>query len=449
MPQQKVQIRGMHCRSCEVLLEEDLGKLSGVTQVRANFRLGEAVIEYALVPPNQDAVRSVIEQAGYQIGRAATREPWFSRDTAVYGKLLFGVVGLGVLFLLLELTGWLSSLSVGQVDVSKLPLVLLVGLTAGISTCAALIGGLVLGISARYQTEHPELSARAKLIPHIWFHAGRIGGFFVFGALLGFMGEWLSQSIVFTALLTLLAGSVMLLLGLQLSQAFPRLMQWSVSLPKAVARFFGSTRGAHVYSHRGALVGGALTFFLPCGFTQAVQLAVIALANPLWGGVVMAVFALGTMPGLLAIGGAVTWLGTRARSFFFPVVAVLLIVFGLWNLRNSLQLFGIDTTLPDTPTAETGNLAPVEDGVQIIRLVQDARGYHPSTLPTLRVGVPARLIVDSQESYTCASSFVIPEFGIRRQLMPGENIIEFTPTESGQLSFSCSMGMFRGNLEVQ
>lgn len=451
MPQQKIEIDGMHCRSCELLLEEDLGKLPGVTKVRANFRRGEAVVEYAATAPTAESVRSVIEEAGYTIGHGVQHrnQPWFSKDVAVYGRLLFGMVGLGFVFLLLDFTGWSSYFTIGKIDVSELPLVFLVGLTAGVSTCAALVGGLVLGVAARYQMAYPGLSTRAKLIPHLWFHVGRVGGFFVLGTLLGYMGEWLSQSIVFTALLTLVAGGVMFVLGLQLSQVFPKLTTGGISLPKFVARFLGSAKAETQYTHRGALLGGALTFFLPCGFTQAVQLAVVALAQPLWGGVIMAVFALGTLPGLLALGGMVTWLGTKARTFFYPAVAIVLLAFGLWNLRNGLQLFGINTTLPSVPSSESTSLAPLEQGVQVIRLTQDASGYHPSELPILRVGVPARLIVDSQESYTCASSFVIPGLGIRRQLMPGINVIEFTPTKSGQLPFSCSMGMFRGNLEVQ
>lgn len=261
MPQQKIHIQGMHCRSCEVLLEEDLGKISGVTKVRANFQRGEAVVEYKTEPPAESEIRSVIERAGYRLGGAATSEPWFSRETAVYGKLLFGIAGFGLLFLLFKLTGWSSLFSLGKVNASELPLVFLVGLTAGVSTCAALVGGLVLGVSARYQALHPELSLWRKFIPHLWFHAGRIGGFFVLGALLGLVGEWLSQSIVFTALLTLLAGGVMLVLGMQLSQVSPRISQWSITLPKFLSRWLGSTRSSEHYTHRGALFGGALTFF--------------------------------------------------------------------------------------------------------------------------------------------------------------------------------------------
>jgi plastocyanin domain-containing protein len=82
-------------------------------------------------------------------------------------------------------------------------------------------------------------------------------------------------------------------------------------------------------------------------------------------------------------------------------------------------------------------------------MTQDADGYHPSPLPTLTAGRPVRLIIDSKDSYSCASSFVIPGLGIERRLRPGENVIEFTPARTGAIPFSCSMGMYRGTLEVR
>lgn len=451
MPQQSVKIQGMHCRSCELLLEDDLGQLPGVTRVTANFKKGEAIIVSDGTGPDTSTIEQVVMKAGYRLGVNPSSLSWFAQDMSAYGRLLFALGGVLLVFLLARGTDWFTASSIGNINVKELPLVFLVGLTAGVSTCAALVGGLVLALSARYSALHPELSHRQKLIPHFWFHVGRVGGFFVLGSLLGFLGEWLSGSIVFTAMLTLLAGGVMLVFGLQLSELFPRLSGWTLTLPKSLSRLLGT--GQHMietYSHRGAVVGGVLTFFLPCGFTQAVQLAVIALGTPLFGGIIMAVFALGTIPGLLTLGGLATFLSGRARLWLNPVIAIVLIAFGVWNLSNGLQLFGVSVPTTVTPkVVEEVNVAPIENGVQVIRMIQDETGYHPTPLPTLQAGIPARLIIDSQNSYTCAASLVIPAFGIKEQLEPGENIIEFTPTESGRLPFSCSMGMFRGALEVQ
>ena len=38
---------------------------------------------------------------------------------------------------------------------SSLPIVFLIGVTAGVSTCMAMVGGLVLGASARFSAQNP------------------------------------------------------------------------------------------------------------------------------------------------------------------------------------------------------------------------------------------------------------------------------------------------------
>jgi len=42
----------------------------------------------------------------------------------------------------------------------------------------------------------------------------------------------------------------------------------------------------------------------------------------------------------------------------------------------------------------------------------------------------------------------MPQYNIRQNLKAGENTIEFTPTETGRINFSCSMGMYTGSFNV-
>ncbi len=455
MPQKKIFIQGMHCRSCEILLEEELSTVPQVTRVAVNHRNGTAVVVYDQSAPSDTLLTQKIKQAGYTVTESHTAPSFFSRDIETYVTLLFALGGVFLAYLVAQYFGWFNiSLGGGSLDASRLGWVLLIGLTAGISTCAALIGGLVLGVAARYNALHPELTLTQKFTPHLWFNTGRVIGFGFFGALLGMLGSFLQTSLGFSASLVFFAGLVMLFLGLQLSGIFPRLQQ--IALPKGLSRFFGiQKRKDKEYSHTGSFILGALTFFLPCGFTQAVQLSVIALGSGVLGALAMATFALGTVPGLLLLAGIGTVARGGAKQAFFAVIALLLIAFGLFNMSNGLQLFGI--TLPTlgggqssgAALAEPTKGAPLEQGVQIIRITQDATGYQPKNLPKLQAGVPVRLIIDSQDSYTCASSFVIPQLGVQKRLKLGENIIEFTPTESGSIPFSCSMGMYRGVLQVK
>ncbi len=453
MNKKNLYIAGMHCRSCEVLLEEEIGRVPGVSRVHVSHKHGTATVSYDGKAPDDDMLLNAVRAAGYNLSDGKTHSPIFSRDIETYVHILFALGAAFVLYMLANRLGLLNiSLGTGNLDVSRIGLVFLVGLTAGISTCAALVGGLVLGVSARYSVLHPELSLRRKFIPHLWFNAGRVIGFGIFGALLGVLGNFFQTSIGFTALLTLVVGLVMVFLGLQLSQVFPRLRAISFTLPKGLGRILGIQKHTNAeYSHRGAFILGTLTFFLPCGFTQAVQLSVIALGSPVPGAIAMSVFALGTMPGLLALGGLGSAVKGTARNLFFALISVVLVIFGFWNVTGGLQLFGVNTLVfkenADTLRTERSDVG--KTGVRVIRMTQDATGYHPSTFPTLEAGVPVRLIVDSTESYTCATSFVIPQFGIRKQLKPGENIIEFTPKKSGSIPFSCSMGMYRGVFRVE
>ncbi len=54
----------------------------------------------------------------------------------------------------------------------------------------------------------------------------------------------------------------------------------------------------------------------------------------------------------------------------------------------------------------------------------------------------------SENAFSCAASIVSPKLGIRTNLSAGENIIEFTPTEVGNVRFTCSMGMYSGSFNV-
>ena len=66
MPQQTILIGGMHCSSCEIVLEEAIGGVHGVTTVKVDSSKGNAVIEYGDDVPSRDEIIRVITEAGYQ-----------------------------------------------------------------------------------------------------------------------------------------------------------------------------------------------------------------------------------------------------------------------------------------------------------------------------------------------------------------------------------------------
>lgn len=375
--------------------------------------------------------------------RGPGRRPWFSRDLDTYEDLGWALLGLIIVGLLAVATG-LASWHLDYESVS-LPLVLVIGLVAGVSTCAAVTGGLVIGLAARFADAHPEATPWRRFRPHLVFNAGRLAGYALFGALLGAFGGVFRLSTVTAALLAAAIGLVMLVLGLKLTRLSPRLDGAMVSLPAALARRLGVTRPVAGYRDATAALSGALTFFLPCGFTQAMQLYAIGTGSAARGAAVMAVFALGTAPSLLGLAGLVAAVRGLAARRFFAAVGLLLLVIGGYGAWHGVDTVRLALQPRVAPVDLSGAL--MEREVQVIRMEQRGDGYFPSEFAVKR-GRPVRWIITSRNEFTCASSIVIPQLGITRDLRRGENVIEFTPTDDVDLSFACSMGMFKGHIQV-
>lgn len=454
-------IKGMHCRSCEMLIEREIKNIPGVTSVYVNHKSGTAAVasEGEL---DERQVQAALQKHGYSLG---TEElPWFSRHAEDYAELGMAFLMAMGLFFLAKSFG-LINLSTHGSNYNNLLAVLAIGLTAGISTCMALVGGLVLGASARYVEKHPMATGMQKFIPHIYFNIGRIASYFVLGGIIGWLGSIFQLSLSTLGVLTIAVGFVMLVLGGQLIDIFPRLKKISLTLPKGISEALGiHQKTEQEYSDKNSMVAGAMTFFLPCGFTQAMQLFAMNTGSPLQGALTLGVFAIGTAPGLLGVGGLSSLVKGQGAKMFFKTAGVVVIMLSIFNIQNGFNLAGGWPNIPkivavlaaqpgDTwDTIVTKGVAKATDGKtvggqQIIEMTQDSRGYSPSSF-TLQKGVPVKWVINSTEPNGCASSLVSQQLGVRTTLKRGENVIEFIPKEVGKIRFMCSMGMFTGTFNV-
>lgn len=440
-------IKGMHCRSCEILLEDKLAEVGNVRRCKLDYRKGLAEIYY-IDSPRPDDLAAAVEAAGYQVGRSE-KTAILTRNSKDYKELGIALVFFIAFYLIVKALGFSDIKLNSSINPSSLWVALLIGLVAGVSTCMALVGGLVLGLATRHAKKHPQADAIQKFRPHLFFNLGRVAGFAVFGGALGALGSIFHLSNGITAFLTLFVGAVMIIIGLQLIELSPRLSRWRLTLPKSLAGLLGINQRKE-YSHGHSVVFGALTFFLPCGFTQAMQLYAISTGSFISGAMVMGAFALGTAPGLLSIGGITAAVKGRTAKYFFKFAGVVLIFFALLNLSGGYNLTGwrLDSkpTYADSGLKKDSNVT-IADGKQTVKMTESYRGYYPQQF-TIKKGLPVRWEINAQDPYSCASSLVAPKIGIRAHLKPGKNIIEFTPKETGLIPFSCSMGMYTGEFNV-
>lgn len=441
-------IQGMHCRSCEILLEDGIKEIRGVRVVNVNHTKGIAEISYT-GHLNLNQVQSVVEESGYVLGEgkkapliSTRKEDW--NQLSATALLLVGLYFIGRWLGIFDLVTAVSS------NYSSLPVVFLVGLTAGVSTCMALVGGLVLGNAAKFAKQRPFASAQEKFTPHVMFNLGRVTTFFIMGGIIGGLGSVLQISMSLVGFLTILVGLSMLFLGLQLVEVFPRLNGMQFALPKGISKALGFDQAKQAeYSNKNAAILGGLTFFLPCGFTQAMQLYAMSTGSLLAGAVTMGVFALGTAPGLLGIGGLTSAVKGQSAKYFFKFAGLVVIVLSIFNISNGLNLTGWKASASSMLTvSEPKAILGQTTEVQTVRATYVNGVMQPSEI-VVTAGQPTKLEIDVQDNGRgCMSGVAIP--GLTKQtarLIKGKPIsFEFTATKKGSFPLVCtSMGMYHGS----
>lgn len=446
-------VKGMHCSSCEVLIEKTLLDQKGIKSVEASVSQGKVRIEYEGERPTLKNLNKIFAKENYVFFDKPSEEKskWDKKEfLETFGIALLLIIG----FLGLNKLG-LSSLT-NVSSSSSLPTFFIFGLLAGISTCAALVGGIILSMSKQWLEIYSDKnSLLQKLQPNLLFNTGRIISYTFFGALLGILGNKLQPSLAFTSVLVIVVSIIMIFSALQmLGLKFFRKFQFTA--PKSVTRYIAKEsnfKGRYL-----PFLMGALTFFLPCGFTITAQGLALLSGNPLQGSLIMLFFALGTLPALLVIGLSSLrfYENHRLSSRFLKIAGFLVLFFAFFNINNRLNVLGFsslseifakrDTTVNNN---SDNGFAPIIDGKQVLKMEASSSGYKPNYFK-VKKGIPVRWEIKDTGTSGCTNAIISRSlFNEKISLTPGQTSIkEFTPQKAGKYKFSCWMGMVSGTIEV-
>ncbi|MEN9912832.1 MAG: hypothetical protein RLY66_240 [Candidatus Parcubacteria bacterium] len=324
-------VHGMHCNACTLMIESELGDLANVSSVSADLSKNSVEVtgDFGDKTPEQIAAELTLslKPRGYTLSleKQEVTKKWSDFKIAIPVAL-----GFVVLFIVLQKIGLINLVDAGSVTYGT---AFTIGIIASLSTCMAVVGGLLLSMSATFAKEGD------RTRPQIMFHLARIVAFFIFGGVIGALGSAFTLSSTATFVLSLIIGLVMLILGINLLEVFPWAKKLQPAMPKFIARHaHGVSRFNHTLTP--ALVGVA-TFFLPCGFTQSMQLYTLTTGSFMSGGLTMLAFALGTLPVLALVSFSSFSVQKSSRAgIFFKSAGLIVILFALFNLINSLTAIG-------------------------------------------------------------------------------------------------------------
>lgn len=327
-------------------------------------------------------------------------------------------------------------------------LIFLTGLTVGGLTCLAVQGGLLASIIAAREEEDLTVGNKRKhtIFATLAFLTTKIIAYTFLGLLLGAFGGALDISSQVQVAMQFIAGLYMIAIALDLLKVHPIFRYAVIQPPRFLTRMVRNQSKSKDLFAPGFL--GFLTIFIPCGTTLAMETLAISSGNALSGALIMFVFILGTTPLFLGLGFVTTILGDNFQGKFLKLAAFLVLFLGLTSANSALAAGGmpfveIDFNPPNA--SNLGNNFPVSQNVQIN---VTSKGYSPNII-RVKKGEPVNLTLKTTDAFSCASAFRIPSLGIARNLTPNDTeLITFTPTQTGQIPFSCSMGMYRGVIEV-
>ncbi len=222
--------------------------------------------------------------------------------------------------------------------------------------CAGMCGGLMFFALGSDQNAIPNARIRLQSA----YHGGRFLTYTLLGIVAGFVGQAIDFGGGFVGVqraAMLFAGVMMVGFGMIALARIQGIKIKHIGVPEIlrtlIERAQRSAFGLTPFKR--ALTIGLLTAFLPCGWLYAFAFLAAGTASPVWGGLTMAVFWMGTLPVMVSLGAGIQLLTGRLNTKLPVITAVAVIVVGVMTATGG---FGVSEM-----TRETLGIADSPDAV--------------------------------------------------------------------------------------
>lgn len=443
-----LKIDGMTCVSCQNRIERELKNTTGIVSVKVNYSKGIAIVTFDANIIHLAGIEKVIEKLDYKVIKPAQ----LSNNTVNKSNNLQIV---GVVFIILALYMIINRFG-GFDFFNSFPeakegmgygVLFVIGLLTSIH-CVAMCGGINLSQCVPHQSTNLEKGSKiSNLRPSILYNSGRVISYTIIGGIVGAIGSVVSFSGAGKGIVAIIAGVFMVIMGINMLNLFPSLRKFNPRMPKIFASKINEQK-----QNKRPLYVGLLNGLMPCGPLQAMQLYALSTGDPGKGALSMLLFSLGTVPLMFGLGALSSILTKKFTKRMMTVSAALVVILGVFMFNNGMALSGYalpltSNNLSNSNGSVNGATAQIVDGVQLVTTQLSSRGYEPITV---QAGIPVEWNIQAEagDINGCNNRVIVPEYNIEKKLEPGDNIIKFTPTESGTVPFSCWMGMIRSEIYV-
>lgn len=393
----------MHCKACEILARHTCDDIQWIQCDSVSHKRGLLEVDIADARSEKELIMAM-EKHWYMYSENPPRPSWWWHVLSAHDIVtLFAIIAVIMTWWFVVDFLWRQKSLMSIVWGTGYMTAMVTWLVASVSTCLAVTWWIVVWFSNYIDDEKTTVKhVGVQLLFQLW----RIGWFFVFWSLLWLLGDVIRVSISITIVLSMVVALLMIYMWWHMLRLLPPLSYWWVSLP------WSRSKKLHTHDHPWvAPLVWALTFFIPCGFTQWMQLIALWSGNWIIGWATMALFALWTAPVLCMLGLWSTWIKDRSRWLATQIIWVIVVVFGLSTIATTRNLIGRwswniswnESEQSFVADGESVSLTVVHDGWQI----EDRNISLPANTPYELVITP------KANGIGCMSSMVIPKAWFR------------------------------------
>ena len=452
-----LQIGGMTCTSCELRIENKLKKTEGIIDVKAIYSSSNVYVTYDANLISLEMICNVIEKLDYEVKnmplsqavvqsgvhRDKTQEDKPQKDKSSDKMPINQLLGILIIifagYMIIKNTVGFNFIP--QVNQNMgYGILFVVGLITSLH-CIAMCGGINLSQCVSYKQDEGDTSRLSKLKPSLMYNMGRVISYTILGGIVGQLGSVVSFSGTAKGIVSIVSGVFMVIMGLNMLNIFPWLRKFNPRMPKIFGNKVHNNNGKH-----GPFYVGLLNGLMPCGPLQAMQIYALGTGSAFAGAASMFLFSLGTLPLMFGFGAISSFLSGKFTHKMMKVSAVLVMVLGIVMLNRGLSLAGINVAAYAS-SGGAGNVAKLEGNVQVVTTNMKSGSYTPIVV---QKGIPVKwtIKVDEGDLNGCNNPVTIPKYDQQYKLVPGDNLIEFTPEEEGNITYTCWMGMISSNIKV-
>ena len=416
-----IKIDGIHCVNCENTIKYAL--LSDKKIKRVSFDGFIAIVTCENNTKENDLIK-VINDLGYYTNKDNISDDINDLKNNIKLKefVIILVSIIFICFLLYKVFGYNIFNMIPTIDSNvTYGMLFITGLLTSIH-CISMCGSINLVATVNNDNKR---SIKRPLL----YNIGRIISYTIIGGLVGLVGKIISFNNIVNGIIIILASIVMLLMSLTM-----------LNVIKVRFKFI-----KYKVSNRNPFIIGLLNGLMPCGPLQAMQIYALSTGSVLKGALSMLLFGLGTVPLMLITGVIFSSMKGKTKILINKIASVLILLLSIVMFNRGLLSLDIDILKNNNygdyvKTTIKGDYQEIDFDLE----------YDNYKDIIVQKDIPVKIIINaSNDKLTgCNNEIIINEYGIKKKLEVGENIIEFTPKDTKTISYTCWMNMIKNNIKV-